>query len=208
MIKEILIVADPMCSWCWGFSPVLNEFINDYKKKYTFKLFLGGLRVGEENVLDEEFKTKLSDSWNRVKKVTNQDFNFDILKQLGFIYNTEPSCRAVASVRQVNPEKAFTYIEELHKAFYLENKNITDSQFLLNEAVKLGIDENAYSELYNSESFKQELYSEFEYVAHLGVQVFPAVLVHTDTGFTILSQGYHPYHKIKKDLENIVLRHS
>ena len=28
--KEIIYVGDPMCSWCWGFSPVLKRIEAEY----------------------------------------------------------------------------------------------------------------------------------------------------------------------------------
>lgn len=206
MIKEIMFIADPMCSWCWGFSPVIHKLMEDYNQDYNFKLYLGGLRVGEEVRLDENFKKKLTDSWTRVKKLTGQEFNLDFLKRDGFIYNTEPSCRAVAVVRELKKHLSFQYLDNLHRAFYLENSDITDSDFLLEEALKLNLDKVQFLNLFNDKEFQNNLHDEFEFISNLGVQVFPAVLLHTDTGFTILSQGFHPYYKLKSDLENSFLR--
>ncbi|MDH5427723.1 MAG: DsbA family protein, partial [Nitrospirota bacterium] len=31
MSPTLIYVADPMCSWCWGFSPVLEEIRRLYQ---------------------------------------------------------------------------------------------------------------------------------------------------------------------------------
>jgi putative protein-disulfide isomerase len=39
--------ADPMCSWCWGFSPVIETLRDAYRDRMKIALVLGGLRPGE-----------------------------------------------------------------------------------------------------------------------------------------------------------------
>jgi len=36
--------ADPMCSWCWGFSPVIETLRDEYRERMKTALVLGGLR--------------------------------------------------------------------------------------------------------------------------------------------------------------------
>ena len=38
--------ADPMCSWCWGFSPVIARVKEEYGDRIRLSLNLGGLRPG------------------------------------------------------------------------------------------------------------------------------------------------------------------
>jgi len=42
----LIYVVDPMCSWCWGFSPVLKELMRQYQGQISFQLMVGGLRPG------------------------------------------------------------------------------------------------------------------------------------------------------------------
>ena len=39
--------ADPMCSWCWGFSPAIDVLRDEYRDRIKIALVLGGLRPGE-----------------------------------------------------------------------------------------------------------------------------------------------------------------
>ena len=41
--KEIIYVGDPMCSWCWGFSPVLNRIRADYDAVAPMRVVVGAV---------------------------------------------------------------------------------------------------------------------------------------------------------------------
>jgi len=38
--------ADPMCSWCWGFTPAIGAIKESYSDRLKIALMLGGLRPG------------------------------------------------------------------------------------------------------------------------------------------------------------------
>jgi len=44
-MKELIFIIDPMCSWCWGFHPVIEELRQKYTDTYKFSLVVGGLRT-------------------------------------------------------------------------------------------------------------------------------------------------------------------
>ena len=43
---EFVYVGDPMCSWCWGFAPVLERMQEVYD--VPLRVVVGGLRPGSE----------------------------------------------------------------------------------------------------------------------------------------------------------------
>ena len=45
MSKEILYFGDPMCSWCWGFAPVLKSIYEDFKADAPLSIVVGGLHA-------------------------------------------------------------------------------------------------------------------------------------------------------------------
>lgn len=40
--KEIIYIGDPMCSWCWGFSPVLDQIRETYGAMAPVRVIVGG----------------------------------------------------------------------------------------------------------------------------------------------------------------------
>jgi putative protein-disulfide isomerase len=44
--RIVWYVADPMCSWCWGFTPVIDAIEATYRDRLTGTMAMGGLRPG------------------------------------------------------------------------------------------------------------------------------------------------------------------
>jgi protein-disulfide isomerase-like protein with CxxC motif len=48
--KEIIYVGEPMCSWCWGFSPVLRQLLKTFNFRKTsvstYEEFIAVRRLG------------------------------------------------------------------------------------------------------------------------------------------------------------------
>jgi predicted DsbA family dithiol-disulfide isomerase len=61
--KEILFVADPMCSWCWGFSPVITAIDETGRGRAKITLVVGGLRPGTTEAMDEGMKATTGRRW-------------------------------------------------------------------------------------------------------------------------------------------------
>ena len=47
-ILHLIYVMDPMCSWCYGFAPVIKRLVAEQEGTLQFKLVMGGLRPGTE----------------------------------------------------------------------------------------------------------------------------------------------------------------
>lgn len=100
-----------MCSWCWGISPQLNA-LQRYAQQagIPFTVIMGGLRPGGGDEWNIEFTDFLEHHWVEVNKRSGQPFGFDLLKQENFVYDTEPACRAVVTVRTIAKEKTLTFL--------------------------------------------------------------------------------------------------
>ncbi len=61
---DFVYVADPMCSWCWGFAPVMKAFRERYPNAFEYRLVLGGLRAGRSATpLDDQMKSYIAHHW-------------------------------------------------------------------------------------------------------------------------------------------------
>ena len=89
--------ADPMCSWCWGFSSVIEDIKDHYDEHLNIALMLGGLRPGTTEAISDESRAEILHHWHQVHELTGQSFFFDGALPAGFVYDTEPPSRAVIS---------------------------------------------------------------------------------------------------------------
>ena len=114
---RLIYVADPMCSWCWGFAPVLDELVERFA--LPVDVGGGGLRPGPAaQIVDDEWAQYLRGAWTSVAQASGQPFDFARLEQRGWLYDTELPCIAIVAMREQAPERARAFTARLQRAFY------------------------------------------------------------------------------------------
>ena len=206
--KELIFVADPMCSWCWGFTPEINAIREKYIERLSIQLVVGGLRVGNNKVMDVEAKSSVRHHWEEVNKATGQPFDLNFFNRDDFIYDTEPACRACVTVRSLKSESVLNYIELLHKSFYAHNQDITDSSVLASLATSLGVDASQFITVFSSKKARTATQDDFQVAYNLGVTGFPTVIAvdkaikkDTENTYAYLNVGYSPFRVLEPILE-------
>lgn len=202
MERGIIYVGDPMCSWCWGFSPVMDDIIEFFALKVPVFIVVGGLRVGKSEIMDDDLRGFLRHHWEEVNKYTGQPFSFGILEKNNFIYDTGPACRAVVTMRLMRPELNFVFFKSIQKAFYLENRDPTLPDTFADLADNLDVDRDEFLKTYGSEKSKIETTEDFRYARTLGITGFPSLLLKDGNGYTLLSNGYQSFGNIKPKIES------
>jgi len=191
--KQLLYFADPMCSWCWGFSPVISGLAELHGDALPIRPIMGGLRTGNDKVMTQEAKDEIREHWEHVHDGTGQPFNFDFFDRDDFVYDTEMACRAVVTARGVEPRVGLSLLARLHQAFYAENQDITDRDTVVALAIDDGLDEANFINTFDSDAAKQVTASDFQITQKLGVPGFPTLLAGTyDEGFGLVTTGYRP----------------
>src|SRR5687768_16644773 len=114
---RLIYFADPMCSWCYGFSPVIAQIRQTFGRALPIQVVMGGLRPGNDKPSSETSKTELKVHWEHIREITGLPFDDAILDQPGFLYDTDPAARAVVRVRREDDEKAAPFLRRLHRAF-------------------------------------------------------------------------------------------
>lgn len=191
--RRFLYVADPMCSWCWGFAPVIEQIDSTYREKAPIRLIAGGLRVGTETPMDDRAKAVIRGHWEQVRETTGQPFNFDFFDRQDYVYDTEPACRAVVAVRNLAPASTLRYFAALQHAFYVENLDVTCSDVLADVAVACELNRDAFAMVYAANEIGESLAADFAGVQAMQIGGFPALLVQDDDGVAFLTVGYRSF---------------
>ncbi len=63
MDREILLIVDPMCSWCWGFSPVVRAINDTYAERAPIYPIVGGLRPLTSEPMNYRAKDEIRHHW-------------------------------------------------------------------------------------------------------------------------------------------------
>ena len=197
-IKEIIIVADPMCSWCWGFEPVIKTLQKKIDPKIKLSLLVGGLRSQGDQAWTNEFKSFLQEHWKQVEAKTGQMFNTEILEKKVFEYNTEPACRALVTLREIDETKQFLFLNALQEAFYLRAVDITNEKVLSTLVKDFGIDEAEFLSLFRSDKMIEKTQADVYKSRSMGANVFPSVVIIDEEGHLCVVKGYKDYEELSK----------
>lgn len=195
--KRLIFFADPMCSWCWGFAPVISAIHTEFGDFAPIRLVVGGLRAGETRPMDRKSKNYIRDHWEHVQSATGQPFDFGFFDRDGFVYDTEPACRAVVAMRNLAPALALSYFEAVQRAFYVDNRDVTDGDTLTDIAHSAGIDRAAFEAVFAATEIAEATRADFSLTHALGISGFPSVILEDDAGQAFLTIGYRPLEALR-----------
>ncbi len=201
MDREVIYVADPCCSWCWGFSPTINTLRDEYGGDVQFSLLMGGLRVGAHHIREGDRLDYVQHIWAKVGDVSGQPFTVNVDKLKGKSENTEPSCRAVVAMRDLAPEKSFSFLKRLQHSFFAENKDISDLEVLADLAAEEGAGHDDFLARLKDPEVKARTQQEFDSLHQMGVNGYPTTIVRNGEDMKILSAGYRPMENVRSFFE-------
>lgn len=199
--RRIFYIADPMCSWCWGFSPVIGQIAQRFGAIAPIRVVAGGLRPGTTTPMDQAFAQSLRTHWEHVTLATGQSFCFDFFDRDGFVYDTEPACRAVVAVRSTAPDLTLTYLAALHRAFYVENRDITKEPVLTDVAASVGVERAVFEDIIRAPDIVAATRTDFQFAQACGISGFPSVLLQQAGELRVLTIGHQPLSALLEPLE-------
>jgi len=199
--RELIYVTDPMCSWCYGFSPVMARVRDAFGDRAPLRVLLGGLFPGTEKPLDEAGKATVREHWEHVAEASGQAFDHAFFEREGFVYDTEPACRAVIVVRALRPGAEFDYLRAVHAAFYAGNRDVTEPAELAALAAPFGFSTEEFENAFHSHEARKAAWQDFQTARHLGISSFPTLLAREGSQATLVTMGWRPYEEVERALE-------
>ena len=193
MNARLLYVMDPMCSWCWGFAPVFDVLVAQARAAgVDTHLLVGGLRAGTREALDAGTRSYILEHWHAVHARTGQSFRFADALPAGFVYDTEPACRALAAVRQLDPARLWPLLRAIQQAFYIEGRDVSRAAVLVELAEAVGVARAAFAAAFDSAALHDATQTDFQRVQNLGIAGFPTLLAERNGQLALLTNGYQP----------------
>ena len=201
-IPKLYYFADPMCSWCYGFQPVIDQVRADYGASYDIRLVMGGLRPGKlAETMTPARARIIRHHWRDVAKMTSQPFDESFFERENFVYDTEPAAKAVIVMEFLAPQHAYAYYHEIQQAFYARNHDITSPDVLAQLAAPYGVSAENFLQALKSEEAHKETWGQFTFTAGLGIRGFPALVLEDKGQFLLITRGWQPFEQIKGALE-------
>ena len=183
MTDTLFYVHDPMCSWCWGFAATLDSVLEALPDDINVVHLLGGLAPDSNEPMPESMQQGLQQTWKQIVQVIpGTEFNFAFWTDNTPRRSTWPSCRAVIAARRQSKDFERPMIKAIQRAYYLDAKNPSDSDTLLQCAKDIGCDGAVFSNDFESEDVSNEFLDELRQVQRYGVRGFPSLVLQKADG--------------------------
>ena len=65
--RHLIYFSDPMCSWCYGFAPVMDQVAERFGERLPIQLVMGGLRPGTDRPMTAEGRAEILAHWAHVR---------------------------------------------------------------------------------------------------------------------------------------------
>ena len=177
MTKTLYYVHDPMCSWCWAFRLSLNTLIEELPKEINIIRLLGGLAPDSDLPMPENTREYVLQNWRAIEKqVPETKFNYDFWEKCKPRRSTYPACRAVIAARKQKDVFDTAMTLAIQEAYYLEARNPSDYETLINLAEEIGADKNKFSKDVRSTETDKILEEEIQQSKSLDLKSLPSLL--------------------------------
>jgi putative protein-disulfide isomerase len=193
--------ADPMCSWCWGFTTVLEEIGDAFGNRLAVRLVMGGLRPGTKEPMTRTMRDEILHHWHEVQRWTGQVFSYEGAMPDGFVYNTEPPSRAVVAAGLIQSEAGRPFFHSIQAAFYMTNRDVTKTEELVHLAEQAGFKADTFRDVFESDQARSATLSQFRHAREWAVSSFPTVVMQKGGELKLLTRGYQAFDDLRPALE-------
>jgi putative protein-disulfide isomerase len=202
---RLVYVADPLCSWCYGFGPQLEDVLARHPD-IALEVVMGGLRAGNTEPMSPAFRDMLRGHWRHVAQLTGLEFSDAIFEREGFVYDTEPPCRAVVAARSLDSRGALPLMKAIQSAFYRGGRDVTAPATLAAIATECGYDAASFSAALDSQAMRHATHADFARARGWGVTGFPTLALARGEALYLLTSGFATGDVVEERLAEIERR--
>lgn len=205
MSTDLLYIHDPMCSWCWAFRPAFTTLRRQLPANLRVRRIVGGLAPDSDQPMPEEMRSKLKGIWRTIQeRVPGTRFNFAFWENCTPRRSTYNACRAVLAATRMSPEHEDSMIEAIQHAYYLEARNPSDVETLIDLAGGIGLDRERFAAEIASSGVESQLREEVAFSRSGPFQGFPSLAIRTALELRPVEVDYLDAGAMRRQIEAIL----
>ncbi|MDH5765959.1 MAG: DsbA family protein [Gammaproteobacteria bacterium] len=190
--STLYYIHDPMCSWCWGFRPCWLTICKNLRDKINIQYVLGGLAPDTDQEMPEEKQLTIRQTWEQIQQsIPGTEFNFNFWIECKPRRSTYPACRAIIAANNQNPFAGEKMLLAIQTAYYIQAKNPSDNQTLIELAEQIKLDTEQFSTDLISDETQLKLNKQLELRRKLQVYNFPSLVLETERQTVLLDLDYN-----------------
>lgn len=188
LIAKVVLVTDPMCSWCWGMADEFETVRNQLKGRVEVDFILGGINTHGTQPIGDYGRRYLMKLWQEVHATTGQTFG-EKLPEV-YVHNSSLPCLVVEAVRDSSNEDALTFLRQLQYRFFVQGENVNDHDVLCEAATSFGLTESEFEQRIANSTYRARVQFQFDNATRFGTNALPSVLVEKDGYLQLLAGGF------------------
>ena len=200
-MKTLYYVADPMCSWCWGFQPVLEKVKEALPEELSPVYIMGGLARDTDDLMPDAVRAHIQRAWREVAAITGARFNWDFWEKCKPRRCTYPSCRAFYAAQ--NQGAGTAMFDAIQRAYYQEARNPSDVGVLVALAGEIGLDTEQFACDLSSPEIEQQMQDGFNIRRSMNANQFPGLVVRNNASVTFITRGYNDAETVLARLDSV-----
>lgn len=191
-LSQIYYFFDPMCGWCYGFTPVLDVILKHYPE-IPLEIICGGM-VPEHSEGPIGVKGQyISGAIPRVESYTGIKFGELYRKAVedGSIWNAsfKPSV-AVTIMKQLFPERTLELVKRLQKAHFFDGQSLNEDHVYPPILAEMGFDPEPFLTAMAEADWQQQTRREFSFTSDVGISGFPTLVGQRNKELFMITNGY------------------
>ncbi len=203
MADELIYVGDPMCSWCWGFAPVIDAVAA--RATVPLRIVIGGLRPeGAARPLDGSLRAFLHGEWARIAERTGQPFSTARLEHDDWIYDTMTADTAVVAMRSLHPPSTLRFFTTIQRAFYADGVDVTEPDVYRDLVAAFPVDPERFMAALTDPAIVAATRDDFREARELGATGFPTLLHRRGDEVRTITRGYVDLDRILPPLTDVL----
>lgn len=200
---KVVYVYDALCGWCYGFSPVMNQFQAKYKDDLDFEVISGGMITGDRIGPIGEVASYIGKAYKDVENATGVKFGNEFLNNTlaegEAIFTSIPPAIALSVFKSLSPENSVQFASALQKAIYFDGIAPENLDAYGQIASRFGLDGEAFVIKMKDPAYRKSAEEDFNASAALGVAGFPSVFVEYEGSYYKIGSGYLSFSSLESN---------
>jgi len=204
---KLYYIFDPLCGWCFGFSPVIKRLEETYKDQISFETLCGGMILGDRIKPLSEMKSYLSEAMPRLEEMTGVKFGNNYLKVLdegSLMLDSELPSIAMLVYKSMTQKSSVQFASAIQNSLYKSGKDLNKIDTYKYLVEDFGLDWGIFKQKMEDPSYKTKTYDEFKLVGEMGIQGFPSVVLQVDDKAYLIARGYRSFEDMQSVIEELI----
>jgi putative protein-disulfide isomerase len=203
---KLIYVYDPLCGWCYGFTPVIQQVQQQYAAEMTFDILSGGMILSSNRRPASAMYNYIREAHKQVEATTGITFGPAFLEEYlrsEDLMDSEKPSVALTVFKQYQPENAISFAHDMQVALNYDGKSLNDDQTYRELLDKYQLPAAAFLEKMQDDTSRYATHQEFSIVQQWGITGFPAAILDDGDQLYLIAKGFTPLERLVQVIEEI-----